>query len=224
MIFAIRILRIAGCALALSIATGLPSSSPGADSEILAGKVVSVTDGDTLDLLVDGRKVRIRLAQIDAPEKAQPYGKRSTAALYSMAFGKSARVVVVDVDRYGRSIGDVYVGDLYVNREMVRRGHAWAYTRFSPSVEILDVEDAARAEERGLWTLPESERDAPWIWRHSRRKPTRADAAADAECGSKRTCGEMESCAEARSYLEKCGLSRLDGDGDGIPCESLCRR
>lgn len=189
--------------------------------DLLVGKVVGVTDGDTLTLLVDREQVRIRLAQIDAPEKGQPFGKRAKSELSRMAFGKQARVEIVDVDRYGRTVGEVHIDGLHVNLEMVRLGYAWAYTEYARSTEIIDLEDEARREQRGLWRLPLSERDQPWEWR-SKKKRSRVTQATD-ECGEKRTCGEMASCAEAHFHLSQCGLSRLDGDGDGVPCESLCR-
>ena len=128
---------------------------------------------------------------------------------------------VIDVDVYGRSIGEVFVGELHVNAEMVRRGHAWAYTRYVRGLEIVDLESEARAAGRGLWQLPEAQRDAPWQWRHSAKQSLPASRAPG--CGAKRTCGEMADCSEARFYLTRCGLTRLDGDGDGTPCESLCR-
>jgi endonuclease YncB( thermonuclease family) len=187
----------------------------------LTGRVVGISDGDTLTLLVDQETVRIRLAQIDAPEMGQPYGKRSKQALSDLAFRRDARVQVIEVDDYGRTVGEVYVGDVHVNFEMVRRGHAWAYTRYARSTEIIDLENLARSERLGLWRLPESQRTAPWVWRHERRGSRPAAAASD--CGPKRTCGQMDDCEEARRYLA-CGLTGLDGDGDGIPCESLCER
>ena len=214
--------RAISLALVMTLVTlPLASHSDERDADVLVGEVVGVTDGDTLTLLVDREPVKIRLAQIDAPEKGQPYGKRAKSELSRMAFGKRARVEIVDVDRYGRTVGEVHVDGLHVNREMVRLGYAWAYTEYARSTEIIDLEDEARREQRGLWRLPLSERDQPWEWR-SNQKRSRATRADD-QCGEKRTCGEMASCAEAELHLSQCGLSRLDGDGDGVPCESLCR-
>jgi endonuclease YncB( thermonuclease family) len=194
----------------------------------ITGRVVRVIDGDTVELATQtDSAMKIRLSQIDAPEKAQPYGDRATSALSDLALGKTVRVQVVDVDRYGRTVGEVWVGDLHVNFEMVRRGHAWAYTRYVKSLEVIDLEDEARREKRGLWTLPIEQRDSPWVWRKERRRGAAGSAVwgagvADRVCGEKRTCKEMVSCAEARFYLVECGLGRLDRDGDGVPCESRC--
>ena len=213
------------------LATPVTSNEP--ESPVLRGRVVGVTDGDTLTLLVDRREVKVRLAQIDAPEMGQPHGVRAKRALSDLAFGHEARVTVVDVDKYGRTVGEVVVDGRNVNTELVRQGHAWAYTRYARSTDIIGVEDEARAAQRGLWQLPESQRDAPWVWRHERRGPARSGGGSTARpeatqpsewrCGAKRTCGQMGSCAEARFHHETCGLSRLDGDRDGVPCEKLCR-
>lgn len=196
-----------------------------AEPRELTGRVTRVIDGDTLELSApDNTRTMIRLAQIDAPEKSQPYGERATAALAALTLGKLARVEVVDLDRYGRTVGEVYADDLHVNKEMVRQGHAWAYTRYVDSLAIIDLEDEARQHQRGLWRLSLTERDPPWEWRRSQGASAPAPADADTVCGAKRTCKEMVSCAEARFYLLECGLPRLDGDGDGIPCESKCRK
>jgi endonuclease YncB( thermonuclease family) len=192
----------------------------GTESSVLSGRVVGVTDGDTLTLLVGREQVRIRLAQIDAPESNQPYGKKSKAALSALTFQKQVRVEVVDTDRYGRTVGEVFVDAVDVNHEMVREGHAWAYTRYSHSTEIIALEDDARAARKGLWALPESQREAPWIWRHPPRVPQPKPG--PLACGTRTYCSEMASCEEARFYFEKCSVHSLDGDGDGIPCESLC--
>ncbi|HXV37453.1 MAG TPA: thermonuclease family protein [Myxococcota bacterium] len=218
--------RVAIAAALLAPAIGRAAPEPAAPLDTvertLEGRVVGVLDGDTLTLLVDREEVRVRLAQIDAPERDQPYGQKAKAALAALAFGKPARVEVVDVDSYGRSVGEVFVAGVDVNRELVRGGHAWAYTRYTHSTAIIELEDQARAAKAGLWALPESQREAPWIWRHARQR-ARARAG-PLVCGTRHRCSELADCAEARFYLERCGVLALDGDRDGIPCESLCGR
>jgi len=95
----------------------------------LTGKVVGVSDGDTLTLLVpDGasfKQVKVWLGEIDTPESRQPYGERAKQTLSDLAYNKQARVVVQDTDRYGRTVGRAYVGNLDVNAELVKRGAAW---------------------------------------------------------------------------------------------------
>ena len=215
-------------AICLTCAALWGQSASATEGRELSGQVMRIIDGDTLELrAADDKTVSIRLAQIDAPEKAQPYGDMATKALSALTLGKPVRVEVVDLDRYGRSVGEVYFGDLHVNAEMVRQGHAWAYTRYVESLAIIGLEDEARNHERGLWTLPLAQREPPWVWRHRRRDAKRSDhegRTPDTTCGAKRTCKEMVGCAEAQFYLLECGVTRLDGDGDGIPCESICRQ
>ena len=140
--------------------------------------------------------------------------------------------MVQDTDRYGRTVGRVYVGDLDVNAEMVKRGAAWVYRDYAKDPSRLENE--AKAAKRGLWALPEAQRCPPWDW----RKGTCATASAPAgrapaaptpasgggfTCAGKRRCREMTSCEEARFYLARCGLTTIDGNRDGVPCETLCR-
>ena len=198
----------------------------------LTGKVIAIADGDTLTVLsADQQQIKIRLAEIDTPESGQPYGSRARQALAALAFGKQVRIVETDRDRYGRTVGRVYVGGMDVNAELVRQGAAWVYRQYAKDPALFALEDEARAAKRGLWALPEAQQIPPWEWRKAGRQPAPAAAPPVAlppptdafTCGVKRYCREMTSCAEARFYLNNCGLSRLDGDRDGTPCESLCR-
>jgi len=195
-----------------------------AASTVYEGKVVHIADGDTLTILWRGKPLKVRLAEIDTPEKRQPFGMQSKKALAALAFDKRARVIAVTVDRYGRTVGRVYVGRLDVNAELVRQGYAWVYRRYAKDPRLYELEKAARAARRGLWANPRAV--PPWEWRHGKKtvqRRVKAAAGAPFTCGTKRYCREMTSCAEARFYLRKCGLTRLDGDGDGVPCAKLCR-
>jgi endonuclease YncB( thermonuclease family) len=139
-------------------------SDAGLPSEYL-GRVVGVTDGDTLTLLVDQKQIKIRLSQIDTPESGQPYGAKAKQALSDLAFGKEARAKVEDIDRYGRTVARVYVGDTDVNAELVRQGAAWVYRKYATDDSLYRIETEAKDAKRGLWGLPESERTPPWEWR-----------------------------------------------------------
>lgn len=210
------------------------------------GRVVAIADGDTLTVLTTAQQqVRIRLAEIDTPEAAQPYGTRARQELSELTFGKEVRVTVQDTDRYGRTVGRVHAGGQDVNAEMVRRGAAWVYRQHSRDASLLAVEAEARVAQRGLWALAEAQRVPPWEWRaagaagrdqdrqqvaqaipppaRSSSAPSSRSNSSEFTCGTKRLCTRMTSCAEARFHFEQCGLSRLDGDHDGIPCERLCR-
>lgn len=135
------------------------------------GRVVGVTDGDTLALLTEGNSpMKIRLADIDTPEFDQPYGSRAKQELSELAFNKAARALVEDTDKYGRKVARVFVGDVNVNAEMVRRGAAWVYRDYARDISLFALEDEAWRAKRGLWALPESERIPPWEWRHKAAK------------------------------------------------------
>ncbi|HAN9605061.1 TPA: micrococcal nuclease [Escherichia coli] len=132
----------------------------------IAGRVVGVIDGDTLDVLVDKRPVRVRLAQIDAPEKRQAFGTRARQALSSLTFRQDVTVIEAGPDRYGRTVGTVYVGAVNVNNELVRQGMAWAYRRYVTDPTVIQIEAEARREKRGLWADPSPV--PPWEFRRAR--------------------------------------------------------
>lgn len=163
--------------LALALLAALQLAPAWAAAE-LRGRVVGITDGDTLTLLTpDNRQTRVRLAEIDTPESAQPYGNRSRQTLAELAFRRQVRVVVEDIDRYGRSVGRVYAGRRDVNAEMVRRGAAWVYRDYSRDPALPQLELEARLARRGLWALPEAERIPPWEWRRRAREEREGEAA-----------------------------------------------
>lgn len=137
-----------------------------ASSEEYYGRVVGISDGDTFTLLVSGnRQVKIRLAEIDAPESGQAYGRRARQELSALAFNKQARVRVIDIDRYGRSVGRVLVDGLDVNAEMIRRGAAWVFPKYARDMRLYTLEEEARQEKRGIWSLQKNDKIPPWEWR-----------------------------------------------------------
>lgn len=212
----------AGAASSSTPAPQSPTLTPGTTGQI-EGKVVGVTDGDTITVLVDRQQMKVRLTEIDTPEKAQPWGSRAKEALSRKVFGKDIEVRNEGTDRYGRTLGRVFVDGRDVTREMIREGHAWAYRQYLKDQSLLADQEYARSNRLGLWSLPEAERMPPWEWRHSRKataptlpatQPATQDSAAGFTCAGKTYCREMASCDEARFYLTSCGLSRLDGDSD----------
>lgn len=216
-----RALWVALCAGVFFARAG--SSAPPAPARgVLEGRVVAVLDGDTLEILSGRERRRIRLVGIDTPERGQPWADRARRALTARVFGKQVRVNDLGLDRWGRTLGEVYADGVCVGCELVREGHAWVYREFSQDPVLLQLEAEARVARRGLWSLPEAERVPPWQWRHGHaHEPTAPPVARS--CGAKRHCSEMTSCAEARAFAARCGTSQLDGDNDGVPCESLCR-
>lgn len=149
---------------AIGAAMALSALSAHAD---FTGKVIRILDGDTLEVLVDRKPMRVRLAQIDAPEKSQPFGTRSRQRLAELAFGREVIVREHGQDRYGRHLGTVVTDGQDVNRAMVEAGMAWAYRQYLNDRTLLTTEAAARRSGRGLWADPEPV--APWLWRSRRR-------------------------------------------------------
>ena len=134
------------------------------------GRVVEVSDGDTITILDDRKQqIKVRLAEIDTPESAQPYGSRAKQELSRLVFGKTVSVKVQDTDRYGHKVGRVYTDDIDVNAEMVRLGAAWVYRKYASDQRLYALEKQARQNRAGLWSLPEAQQVPPWEWRRARR-------------------------------------------------------
>ena len=142
-----------------------------AHTESMTGKIVAVSDGDTVTLLTsENQRIKIRLVEIDAPEKGQPYGQESKKALSNLVFDKKVSVESSKQDKYGRSLGRIYVGDIDVNLEQVRTGAAWAYTQYLTDDDIKQAEIKARNARIGLWSLQADQIMPPWGWRNGEKK------------------------------------------------------
>ena len=134
----------------------------------IEGTVVRVLDGDTVEVLQDKKTVRIRLINIDAPEKKQPFGRWSTNQLKSLIAGRIVSVSYSQTDRYGRVLGRVMTANgIEANRWMVQNGAAWVYDKYNtdPSLPVLQRE--ARKKKSGLWL--DNAPVPPWEWRQKNR-------------------------------------------------------
>ena len=141
---------------------------PLAASADLEGRVVAVHDGDSLTLLVEKQKIRVRLDGIDAPEIGQRYGKSSRAALAKLCRGKDAKVVERGKDEEGRIVGSVHCNGVDASAEQVRHGMAWVHMRYLPfGAPLYELETNARLRGVGLWQ--DSDPVPPWEWRKTRR-------------------------------------------------------
>lgn len=198
-------------------------------------KVVGVSDGDTFTCLTnDKQQLKIRMNQIDAPEKNQDFGQASKKALSAMIFGKVVGLKTNGTDKYGRTIAEAFYDGKNINKAMVAGGYAWAYREYMTDNEYASLETTARSNTTGLWSQPNPTYPSDFrrMGRGQTTAPTQTQEIATtiaptvsdsgASCGSKRYCKQMATCAEARHYLNDCGISRLDRDGDGVPCESIC--
>lgn len=133
----------------------------------LDGKVISVTDGDTIKILTSERQqVKVRLYGIDAPEKKQPYGTAAKRYLADLIAGKTVQIEERGKDRYKRVLGIAYLGGRDVNEILVLNGYAWAFTKYSKIYESQEWQ--ARSKGLGLWRDKNPIR--PEIWRKNRQK------------------------------------------------------
>ncbi len=127
------------------------------------GQVVHVTDGDTLHVLRGHEEIKVRLSEIDAPEKGQPFGSKSKQSLSDLCFLKQARTVGEKLDRNGRVLARVYCDGVDANEEQVRRGMAWVFDKYVTDRSLYLLQDEAMKSRRGLWfdAVPVP----PWEWR-----------------------------------------------------------
>jgi endonuclease YncB( thermonuclease family) len=132
------------------------------------GKVVAVKDGDTIEVLLNGKAQRIRLGHIDCPEKNQPFGAKAKSYTATKCFGQTVTVLHTrQYDRNKRLIAEIILGNGdTLNRELVKAGLAWHYKKYSTDTVYAGQEQAARAAKKGLWA--DHAPVAPWQWRKRR--------------------------------------------------------
>ena len=123
--------------------------------EVLTGRVVRVTDGDTI-IVLDAANARhkIRFHGIDAPESYQAFGQKSKQYLSDYVAGKDVTVTWKSKDKYGRILGTVWIGSANINLQMLRGGYVWHYKRFDSNLTYAAAKSDARAARRGLWSTP----------------------------------------------------------------------
>jgi endonuclease YncB( thermonuclease family) len=132
---------------------GLMAFAQPAMGQTITGRVVGVSDGDSLTLLVSGnRQVKVRLEGIDAPENGQEFSRNAKEGLSRLVFGKEISLDVIGIDRYDRTLGVVHVGGVNANLTLVQQGLAWHYKEYSDDRALAQAEVDARAARRGLWS------------------------------------------------------------------------
>lgn len=143
-------------------------------SHAFPGKVVGITDGDTVKILrTDSRiQVKIRLASIDTPEKKQAYGQQAKKFTASLIGNRMVEVKPITKDRYGCTVAYIYCDGEDINLKIVKNGYAWVYRKYAPKPKskakiYFAAEDQAREKELGLWADPHPV--PPWKWRHRKR-------------------------------------------------------
>lgn len=139
-----------------------------ANSLELVGKVIKVSDGDTIILLTDDKvSHKIRLNDIDAPEKKQAFGNKSRDNLASYIAGELVTVKYKSKDKYGRVLGTIYFEDLDINLQQIKNGYAWVYKQYSKNQTYYQEEQKAKELKKGLWI--EKEPIAPWEFRKQKK-------------------------------------------------------
>ncbi len=120
----------------------------------LKAKVVGIKDGDTVVVLDSlNNQITLRLAEVDTPEKNQPFGTKAKQFTSDQIYLKTIKYVVTDTDRYGRSIAMIYYDEnnKYLSAEIIKAGMGWHYKRYSTSKELALFEDNAKKNKIGLW-------------------------------------------------------------------------
>lgn len=195
-------------------------------------EVFKVIDGDTMQVIVEGKSQTVRLIGIDTPESVDP---RKPVQCFASEASKKAKEILTgkkvwleadptqgDKDKYNRYLRYVFLEDnTNVAKMMIFEGYGHQYTYDKPykyMEEYKQAEIEARVAKRGLW----ADEACSVTAKPTVVTTTPTNSGTGYTCGSKTKCGEMSTCDEARYYLDTCGVSRLDGDDDGTPCESLC--
>jgi endonuclease YncB( thermonuclease family) len=157
----------------LAISASLLVNSKSVNKEAIIGKVVAITDGDTFKLLTkDSTLIKVRLANIDCPERKQPFFKRAKQFVSDAIFSKTVTLNVLKKDRYRRYVSNVIYDDsLSLSHKLVRNGLAWHYKKYSKDSLLQALEDNAKKNKVGLWQ--DKNAIPPWEWRDLRKKKSK---------------------------------------------------
>jgi micrococcal nuclease len=166
---ALSIQVLLAATLVMPLLPGMQTMSPAAEQIVqITGKVVGVTDGDTVTLRTEDQTLKVRLTGIDTPERGQPFGTRAKQALSGKVFGKTISLNSSGEDRYERTLGEIMLDGSSINEWLVREGMAWWYERYAPrETRLRDAQQEAQQARRGLWADPEPV--PPWEWRRGKR-------------------------------------------------------
>jgi endonuclease YncB( thermonuclease family) len=189
----------------------------------LEATVVSVGDGDTIRVRMNGKPITVRLACIDAPEMVQrPYGQNARQYLQQrLPVGSTVTLDEKTTDRYGRLVAEVFNG-ININLALVEDGQAFVFRQYlsgCDAKEYLDAEYRASRRRYGVWQV-EGGITRPWDFRRSRRSAAIPDGTTPG--GLRYRCSEIGSYARAQELLRQ-GHTYLDSNQDGEACESLRR-
>lgn len=123
--------------------------------------VTKVIDGDTVKVRKYGNTIKVRLSKIDCPENGQKYYNEATEFLRNLIMGKKVKLVIVDVDRYGRLVADIYYNGVWINLKIVENGFAEHFINYSKNPKLFkildDAESQAQSEKLNIWSQKDYE-------------------------------------------------------------------
>jgi endonuclease YncB( thermonuclease family) len=138
-------------------------------TDVITGKVIKVADGDTVTLLTDKKEqIKIRLDGIDCPERSQDFGTKAKDFTNSLCYGKRVKVEAKGIDKYGRTLGVIWVGSVNLNEELLHNGLAWHYIQYNHSQQYAELEKQAQQKKLNLWSIPNP--IAPWDFRKAKKQ------------------------------------------------------
>jgi endonuclease YncB( thermonuclease family) len=155
---------------AFSLLMLLISSATAKEHNFIEATVIKVIDGDTITVLAQSGKIKVRLAEIDAPEKDQPYGLVAKNKLQEKILDKNITLQKKTIDRYGRLVAKVFLDKRDIIKEMIAEGHVWVYKKYLDDYTLDDIQMSAHQNQIGIWSLINEEQVPPWEWRQSKRK------------------------------------------------------
>jgi endonuclease YncB( thermonuclease family) len=189
-----------------------------------AASVLSIGDGDTISVREGSKRIKVRLACIDAPETSQsPYGMDARKKLQGLLpVGSQVTLKTKTTDRYGRNVAEVFKGSANINQSLVGSGNAFVYWQYISGCDrqtYSRLENDARLKRLGVWSVPGGIQ-RPWDYRRIRRGGSSASSGGGGSSSGRYRCKEIGSWSKAQDLLRQ-GHRYLDGDGDGEACESL---
>ena len=134
--------------------------------------MIGIKDGDTVEIIdKQNNTVTLRLAEVDCPEKKQPFGTKAKQFTADLVYLKTIKYIVTNKDRYGRYIAKIYFENKYLSAEIIKKGMGWQYKKYSTSKELAKFEQQARSKKIGLWIDPNP--IYPSEWRKAKKSRNR---------------------------------------------------
>ena len=186
--------------------------------------VLSIGDGDTITVTEGSKRIKVRLACVDAPETSQsPYGMEARRALQGLLpIGSQVTLMTKATDRYGRSVAEVLKGSTNINQSVVGSGNAFVYWQFISGCDrqtYSRLEKDARLKGAGVWSVPGGIQ-RPWNYRRGRRGGSSTSSGGGGTTSGKYRCKEIGSWDKAQVLLKQ-EHTYLDRDEDGGASEAL---